>query len=309
MLGLGPLARAAVLLVISAVVVAGCGGADNGDDGKQRVVATTTQVADLVRNVGADRVEVDRILRPNADPHDYEPRPSDARAVAKSDLVVRSGGDLDDWLDGVIDNAGGERPTLTLMEAMGSRAREDDPHWWQDPRNAEAAAAAIRDRLIETDPGGREIYERNVAEYLRKLERLDAEVARCIAELEPGERKLVTSHDALGHYADRYGIEVVGALIPSRSSQAQPSAGDTADLVDQIKAERVKAIFPESSLDPKLERSVARETGAEVGGELYADSLGPAGTAGETYLGSIAANTATIVEGLSGGRVRCRPRS
>ena len=111
----------------------------------------------------------------------------------------------------------------------------------------------------------------------------------------------MTTHDALGHYADRYGLEVIGAVIPSRSSQAQPSSKDVGELVDQIKREKVKAIFPESSLDSKLEKAIARESGARVGGALWADTLGPEGSSGETYVESIEANTRTIADGLSGG--------
>ena len=127
--------------------------------------------------------------------------------------------------------------------------------------------------------------------------------------LSPESRKLVTTHDALGHYADRYGIEVIGALILSRSTEAQPSAGDTAKLVRQIRAEDVEASFPESSLNPKLEQAVSRDAGIQVGDPLWADTLGPEGSSGGTYVGSIAANTAAIVKGLSGGELRCSPRA
>jgi zinc/manganese transport system substrate-binding protein/manganese/iron transport system substrate-binding protein len=117
----------------------------------------------------------------------------------------------------------------------------------------------------------------------------------------------VTSHDALGYYADRYGLEVIGAVIPSLSTQAQPSAKDIEELVDEIREHDVKAIFPESSLSPKLEDAIARESGATTGGALWADSLGQEGSSGATYLDSIAANTETLVKGLSGGEVECRP--
>ncbi len=120
-------------------------------------------------------------------------------------------------------------------------------------------------------------------------------------------RKLVTTHDALGYYAGRYGIEVVGAVLPSLSTQAQPSAKDVQALVDQIRRTGVRAIYPESSINAKLERAVARESGAEVGRSLWADTLGPAGSSGATYTQSIASNTEAIVDGLTGGAVHCRP--
>jgi ABC-type Zn uptake system ZnuABC Zn-binding protein ZnuA len=184
-----------------------------------------------------------------------------------------------------------------------------DPHWWQDPRNAIAAIEAIRDALIAADPDGRAAYEANARAYGERLRRLDRNVAACIGRIPDAERKLVTTHDALGYYAERYDIEVVGALIPSLSSAAQPSAGDTHRLVDQIERENVEAIFPESSLNPKLERAVSRETGAAVGRALWADTLGPEGSDGATYVESIQSNTAALVVGLTGGAERCRPRA
>jgi zinc/manganese transport system substrate-binding protein len=298
-----------LLVVAAALAVVGCG-SEGGDGGRTEVVATTTQVADLVRNVGGGRVDLHQVLQPNSDPHEYEPRPSDARAVSDAAIVFRSGGDVDDWMSDVIDNAGGDAPDVTLIDAVHTRPGDDgdvDPHWWQDPRQAELAVRAIRDRLVEVDPAGRAAYRRNAAAYLRTLARLDRDTAACIGKLPPARRKLVTTHDALGYYADRYGLELIGAVIPSLSSQAQPSAKDVQELVDQIRASGVKAIYPESSINAKLEQAVAREGGAATGRPLWADTLGPAGSGGATYVESIASNTAAIVSGLSGGAVACRP--
>lgn len=292
--------------LIVAAVGSGCGGGD--PSGTDRIaVATTTQVGDLVRNVAGTRTEVRQVLAPNSDPHDYEPRPSDARAVAGAGVVFQSGGGLDGWLDDLADSAGGDSDVVTLMDSV--RARGDDPHWWQDPRNAERAVRVIREGLAKADPGGTGVYARNAAFYVERLRRLDRSVSRCIAQLLPGQRRLVSTHDSLGYYAERYGIEVIGALIPSLSTEAQPSAGDTAKLVEQIREQEVKAIFPESSLNPKLERAVSRETGARVGKALWADTLGPEGSSGATYIDSIVSNTAALVEGLSGGAKSCRPRA
>jgi ABC-type Zn uptake system ZnuABC Zn-binding protein ZnuA len=299
------------LAIVAAGIVAGCGGSSSPGNAKLTAVATTTQVADLVRNVGGRRVGVDQILQPNSDPHEYEPRPSDAKAVATAALVVRSGGDVDDWLGGVIDNAGGDAPVLTLIDRVRTReGRGDrvDPHWWQDPRNAELAVRSIRDALAEVDPAGAAGYRRNAARYLSRLRRLDQQTAACIERIPAARRKLVTTHDALGYYAGRYGLEVIGAVIPSLSTQAQPSAKDVQALVDQIERTQVSAIYPESSINPKLERAVARESGANIGQPLWADTLGPQGSSGATYVDSIAANTAALVDGLSGGAQTCRPR-
>jgi ABC-type Zn uptake system ZnuABC Zn-binding protein ZnuA len=313
-----------------AIPVAGCGDeSDSAGSATVEVVATTTQVADFVREVGGDRVAVHQILRPNSDPHGYEPRPSDIKAVVAAEASFRSGGEADEWMDDIIDNADADTPEVTLIDHVrtreGGHAHEDehageeehagedehagevDSHWWQDPRNVKLGIPVIRDELIQLDPDGRAVYERNASEYMAELDRLDEETAACIERIPPAKRKLVTTHDALGYYADRYGLEVIGAVIPSLSTQAQPSAGEVDSLVHQIREQGVAAIFPESSLNPKLEEAIARESGATVGEALWADSLGPEGSSGATYIDSIAANTAAIVDGLSGGAIRCRP--
>jgi len=318
-----------VVVAVLALAASGCGDDSSSSAGSAdvTVVATTTQVADLVRAVGGDRVGVEQILQPNSDPHGYEPRPSDVEALASADAIFQSGGELDEWLGDVIESSGNDAPAVELIQTVdrieggphehadgSEHAEEDahhgenaDPHWWQDPRNAIAVVAAIRDSLIAADPDGRAAYEANARAYTERLRRLDRSVAACIDEIPPAQRKLVTTHDALGYYADRYGIEVVGALIPSRSTAAQPSAGDTQKLVDQIEREQIEAIFSESSIDPKLERAVARETGATVGRPLWADTLGPADSDGATYIESIQSNTAALVDGLTGGAEQCRP--
>jgi ABC-type Zn uptake system ZnuABC Zn-binding protein ZnuA len=290
----------------TAALLAGCTSRGGDSGGRPRVVATTTQVADMVRHVAGDRAQTTQILRPGSDPHEYEPRPSDALAIANARVVFRSGGDVDDWLSGVVDQAGGGARVVTLIDADGVRRLGDDPHWWQDARNAQFAVAAIRDALVEADPDGAPTYRRNARVYQEQLMELDARIAGCADRLPQKSRKLVTSHDSLGYYARRYGFQIVGAAIPSLSSQAQPSAAATQRLVDRIRAEHVPAIFPESALNPKLERAIARDAGARVAPPLWADALGPPGSSGATYAGALAANTRTIVGALGEGRVKCR---
>ena len=274
------LARLAIALVLLAAVAVVTGRSEEaaGGDGRTLVVATTTQVANLARNVAGDGVEVVGLLSPNADPHDYEIRPHDLQALADADLVVRSGGDVDEW----VLEAGSDAPVVTLM-------RGEEPHWWQDPRNA-IHAVGVLERALGTDASA----------YRERLQKLDRAVAACIAEVPPDQRKLVTTHDALGPYARRYGLEVIGAVIPSRSTRGQPSAGDVAALVRAIREQGVKAIFAESSVNAKVEQAIARESGAKVGRELWADTLGPPGSDGATYIDSIAANTRALTEGLGG---------
>ena len=285
-----------------ALLLAACG-SGGGEDGRPVVVATTTQAADLARAVAGDHARVRGVLAPNSDPHDYEVRPGDVKALARAHLVVRSGGDLDGWLGGAIDSAGADAPVLDLLGAAG--AEGGDPHWWQDPRRAERAVQAIGTALGKADPAHAGIYAANARREVRRLRALDVAVRGCLGQIPPAGRVLVTTHDALGYYARRYGLRVVGTVIPSLSTQAQASSGDLAKLVDTIRRERVRAIFAESSVNASVEDAIAQETGARVGRPLWADSLGPAGSSGATYEGSIRANTAAIVEGLSGGAKTC----
>lgn len=298
----------AFLVAIGLSALAGCGDmAASGAEGVP-VVATTTQVADLVRNVGGERIVVDQILAPNADPHAYEPRPSDAAAIADAALVLRSGGEVDDWLVDLIDGAGGDRPVIELADSFGGVGdRATDPHWWQDPRRAAAAVATIRAALVEVDPRGRTVYERNARAYIARLRRLDSRVAACLARIPPPDRELVSTHDALGAFAERYGLEQVGEVLESRSTQAQPSSKAIGALVKEIEDRKVRAIFPESSADPAVEEAVARESGATLGAALWVDSLGPEGSGAATYIESIEANTEAIVDGLTGAAEHCRP--
>ena len=291
------------LLVLAAL--AGCGEDDRGAaaGGNVKVVATTTQAADLVRWIGGDDVDVVGLLAPNSDPHDYEVRPHDMRALADADLVVRSGGDLDDWLEEAIEGSGSEAPVLTLID--GVRTIDDDPHWWQDPRNGILAVGEIKRALSEVDPARAGMYAAHAKRYDARLRRVDRTAAACIAKVPAAQRKLVTTHDSLGYYAQRYGIEVIGAVIPSLSTSGQPSAGDTAQLIQTIREENVRAIFAETSVNPKVEAAIARETGARVGKALWADSLGPPGSEGATYAASIAANTRALVDGFTGGEQAC----
>ena len=305
-------ARAVALAACALTAATACGAGDPPAAGQNglRVVATTTHVADFARNVGGRRVEVRALLGPGVDPHDYEPRPGDVRAVAEAKLVLRAGGEVDAWMDELVASAGGDRPDVALIDSVSTIERPGagavDPHWWQDPRNAQAAVARIRDALTAADPGGRSEYRRNAKRYLDELRALDRRFAACMAGVPDAERKLVTTHDALRYFARRYDIEVVGAAIPALSTQAQPSAGETARLVRQIRAEGVRAIFAETGVSPKLERAIADEAGARLGRPLWADALGPPGSGAETYLRAMRANADAMVEGFSGGRRSCR---
>jgi zinc/manganese transport system substrate-binding protein len=295
----------ALIPLLAVLGVAGCGDDYGGARaaGRLDVVATTTQVADFARNVGGSHVNVVQLLAPNTDPHEYELRPQDVKAVADADVVLRSGGDVDDWLDEAIKGSGTNAPVVDLSHAIPLRG--DDPHWWQDPRNAVTAIAEIEIALQRVDPAHKAAYTRSTAAYSDTLRTLDRGVRACIDKVPPAQRKLVTTHDALGYYARHYGIDVIGTVIPSLSTAGQPSAGDTANLIATIRRTGVRAIFAESSVNPKVEQAIAQETGAKVGTALWADTLGPSGSDGATYVQSIESNTKALVDGFTGGAVRC----
>jgi ABC-type Zn uptake system ZnuABC Zn-binding protein ZnuA len=298
-----------------APAVGGCGeSTSSANGGRVAVVATTTQLGDLVRQIGGDAVDVTQMLRPNTDPHDYEPRPDDIQRTAGAQLVVVNGDNLDRWMAKVIANAGGKptvldagagRPDALPGERTGPEASRFDPHWWHDPTNMIYAANRVHDALIRLDPKARAQLDRTTTAYVAKLRALDRRIAGCMHRVPAAQRKLVTDHDAFNYFAHRYGVTVVGAVIPSQTTQAQPSAGSVAKLVGVIKREHVKAVFPESSVNPKLAHAIASQTGAAANYTLYGDTLGPANSAASTYLGMEQANADEMVQGFTAGQQRC----
>ncbi|MDA0183671.1 metal ABC transporter substrate-binding protein [Solirubrobacter phytolaccae] len=323
-----------VLLLALPLIVAACGGEDEGGaPAKQAaverpvVVATTTQLGDIVRQVAGDGAEVHQVLQANTDPHEYEPRPDDVKAVAGAKVVFESGNEIDHWMEEMVEQAGGAPTEIAIApdhtpqkvegehheegeeeeggDEHGHEESEFDPHWWHDPRNVEAAIPVIEAKLAKAAPANAALYKTNAAAYLKKVQTLDQGIETCMLTVPPADRKLVTSHDAFGYFTARYGIKVVGAAIPSQSTEAQPSAGEIAKLADVIRREGVKAIFPESSINPQLAETLARQTGAKADYVLYGDSLGAEGTPGATYLGMEAANADAMVKGFTGGERGC----
>jgi zinc/manganese transport system substrate-binding protein len=301
--------RGAAVAAVAALALgaAGCGGDDGptgaANDTPLRVVATTTQLGDFARQVGGPAVEVTQLMQPNSDPHDYEPRPDDVVAVGRADLILRSGGEVDEWLTGVLENAGGA-PIVAAVASERPYAREE-PHWWHDPRNAEYAVSRIEAVLAEARPADRRAIADRAAAATARIRALDAAIARCMDAVPRAQRKLVTDHEAFGAFAARYGIQVVGAVIPARTTQAEPSAGDLSRLTRLILRERVRAVFPETSVNPRVARAIAQQTGASAQYTLYGDTLGPKGSDGATYVASEAHNADAMVRGFTGGSRGC----
>lgn len=307
----GRRAALAALAVVGVAGIAGCGSTSSADGDRLQVVATTPVVADFARQVGGDAVDVTQLLQPNSDPHAYEPRPSDVRETTGAQVVLESGFHLDHWIDEVVDQSGADPDVVDLSDGLPVKLAGDedespnDPHWWHDPENAIAAVDEIATAFARADPDRKTTFEANAKAYTAKLRALETRVRDCVDAVPAAQRKLVTDHDALNYFARRYGIEVVGAVIPSQSTQAQSSAGEVARLVQKIRDEDVKAVFPESSVNAKLARTIARQTGAHVAGTLYADTLGPQGSSGATYLQAEDHNADAIVRGFTGGAQGC----
>ena len=227
--------------------------------------------------------------------------------MSDSQLILTAGKHLEDYLNKLQEASGGKAallevgdhlPSLTMKgadEAATDRSGLTlDPHWWNSVRNVEEATRIVRDELIKRDRSDEADFERNAKNYLAQLDDLDRWVKRKVAELPRDRRKLVTSHDAFQYFARDYGFSILA--IEGVSTETEPSNRHVADLIDQIKKENVKAIFTESTLNPKVTKEITRETGAKIGGELYADGLGTGDAS--TYAGMVRHNVSTIVDAL-----------
>jgi len=271
-----------------------------------RLVCSTTQVADFARQVVGDRWEVVSVLAAGQDPHLYEIKTGDAALVATADLCAENGWHLEgkEWMARLATMSG--RPLVTCVEGVepyqlteGSLAVHD-PHAWFSIGNARIYVKNILAAVCRIDPEHRDEYEHRTALYLEQLQQLDAWIHRQVERIEPRERVLVTSHDAFNYFCHEYGFR---AAAPTGWSTGEEIGGGAtparrAQVVESIRSMGVRAIFVETSVNPKLIRVIAEEAGVRVGGELYSDSMGPPGSAGETYLGMMRENTLAIVEAL-----------
>jgi len=271
-----------------------------------KVVASISILADMVRNVGGDRVQVATLVGTDGDPHAFEPRPADAKALATADLVVVNGLALEGWLDRLVKASGYKGSVVTAAERVKPREMDEggktvpDPHAWQDLANGETYVRNIAAGLEAADPAGKADYERNAQAYLARLGAEDAKVRDEIARVPEAKRKIVTSHDAFGYFGAAYGVEFVAP--EGISEDAEPSAADMRRLIEQIRREHIKILFLENTLSPKLVQQVGRETGARVGGTVYADALSKPGGPADTYLGMFEHNVPLLVQAMLAGR-------
>jgi ABC-type Zn uptake system ZnuABC Zn-binding protein ZnuA len=285
----------------------GVSSAPTPQDGKPHVLATTSILADFAQNVAGDRIKVDSLLPPGVDPHAYQTRPADATKVAKSTVLITNGANYEQFLKPILDNAGGKRLVieasagLTPLTATGpSDNGSVDPHFWLDPILVIKYVENIRDGLSTADPAGADVYRTNADAYIKQLKDLDAWIQSQVDTLTPEKKYLVTNHEVLGYFADRYKFTIVGEVIPSLSSEASPSAQEMAALVEKIRSSNVMVIFLDAMDNPALADQVAKDAHVKVINDLHLESLTPPDGSASSYLEMMKDNADKIVKGCKG---------
>lgn len=266
------------------------------------ILTTTTVLADITKSIAGDLHSVGSLLPIGMDPHSYQPTPQDTAKISKSKVLIVNGAGYEHFLESMLVNADGER---TLIEASaGLRLRSDpegdqgvDPHVWLDPNNVIVYVENVQAGLVKFDPENAAVYRSNAEMYIRQLKELDTWINDQVAQIPPERRLLITNHEALGYFAERYGFTVVGTVIESFSSDASPSAQQMAALVDQIESSKAPAIFLDASDNSALARQIADETDVKVITDLHLESL-TAGAPASTYLEMMKYNVTQILEAL-----------
>jgi ABC-type Zn uptake system ZnuABC Zn-binding protein ZnuA len=291
-----------VLTTLSALFLASCGSAPKSNDNTLRVLASTTFLADITQNIAGDRVKVESLLPIGADPHSYQAAPVDVAKLSESDLLILNGLEYEKFIEPLLENAGGER--MIVEATTGLSPREDagsahgvDPHMWLDPNLVITYVENIRDGLIQVDAEGAEIYKTNADAYIVQLKDLNTWVAAQVNTIPAERRLLVTNHEAIGYFAERYGFEVAGSVIPSFSSNAAPSAQEMASLIDEIKKLNAPAIFLDTADNNTLAQQISDETGVMIVADLHLESL-TNGAPAATYINMMKYNVSRIVEVL-----------
>ena len=302
-----------VTLTLSALFLTGCGSASQSSDNAVKVLASTTFLKDITQNVAGDRLTVDSMLPIGADPHAYQAAPSDVAKISESNLLILNGVEYEHFIEPLLENAGGERIIVEATAGLEAHPAEEhanetesgtghehevgDPHMWLDPNLVITYVENIRDGLIQVDPDGAEIYKANADGYISQLEDLDKWIVEQVNTIPAERRLLVTNHEAVGYFAERYGFEVVGAVIPSLSTDAGTSAKEMSALIEQVKSSGAPAIFLGEVENADLANQIAEEAGVKVVDNLYLESLTD-GEPAATYIDMMKHNVTSIVEGL-----------
>ena len=277
-----------------AVGIAACG-SESADSGRPAVLATTGILADITANLAGPGIDVEQLIPDGSSPHDFQLSAKDRQRLEEADLVVENGAGLEATLP--LDDVDTARWALAdhVGELLVLAEGGGDPHVWMDPARVVAALPSLADSLAAADPAHAAEYHSRAAGYTAELRRLDREVRRELAGIQADERELVTSHDALGYLADRYGLEVVATAFPASGPEAEASADQLRDLADAIAERGVPAVFAGEEDDPEALQTVADEAGVEVVDDLYIESPGEAGT----YAGMLNHDAERIAGALS----------
>jgi zinc/manganese transport system substrate-binding protein len=282
------------LLLASSLVLTFLSGGNATAADKIAVTASFSILGDLVRIVGGERVAVTTLVGPNEDAHVFEPKPTDVKAIARTQLLVTNGLSFEPWANKLAKSAGykGE----TVVASTGVKALPSDPHAWQNPNNVELYVRNIAAGLSKVDATGASTYQANAEAYVKELQALDAWAKAQFLEILVVKRKVITSHDAFGYFAAHYQIKFIAPQ--GISTEAEPSAKQVAVLIKQIQREKIKAIFVENMSNPKLLAQLSKDAGATVGASLYADALSAPDQPGATYLQMMRHNVTQLAAGM-----------
>ena len=261
---------------------------------KIAVTASFSILGDLVRVVGGDRVAVTTLVGPNEDAHVFEPKPTDVKAITRTQLLVTNGLSFEPWATKLAKSAGYQGETV--VASVGVKARPSDPHAWQNPNNVEWYVRNIAAGLSKVDASGAAIYNANADAYVKELQTLDAWAKAQFLEILVVNRKAITSHDAFGYFGAHYQIQFIAPQ--GMNTEAEPSAKQVAVLIRQIQREKIKAIFMENMSNPKLLAQLSKDAGATVGASLYSDALSGPDQAGATYLQMVRHNVTQLAAGM-----------
>ncbi len=304
----------ALALVLVVVVLTACGTSTSGDQQKEddrlKVVATTGMIADVVRNIGGSRVDVDQLMGAGIDPHLYSATESDVGRLTEAEVIFYNGLNLEARMTDIFEQIGKSRPAVAVAERLPqgqilaeTNYNQADPHIWMDVGRWTTVIDAVLETLIEVDPIGADTYIDNAQAYRAELEALDAYVMEQISRIPEQQRLLVTAHDAFQYYSNAYGIEVFAPQGITTESEA--SVEDIRRVIELMSARRIPAIFVESSVPPDIVEAIVEGAAAAgheivIGGQLYSDAMGELGTPEGTYIGMIRHNTDVIVSALLG---------
>lgn len=315
-----PSRMVALLLMLMTAVIPLSGGMAAAQAGQLNVVATTTQISDLARVIGGDHVTVTGIMQPGVDPHLYRASESDLNAMLDADVIFYNGLNLEGQMSDVFVQLASQKPVVSIGAQIPEDQRlsvpdfpeEYDPHIWFSPTNWMIAAQVVADTLAAADGDNAEAYQANAKAYIAELEALDAENQAALAAIPEGQRVLVTAHDAFGYFGNHYGFEVIG--IQGLSTETEAGIADMQRVADLIIENNVPAIFVESTISPAtieaVQAAVADRGGnVVIGGSLFSDAMGDAGTPEGTYLGMYRHNVSTIVDAYIGGETTAHEAS